>query len=82
MAQICPKIDLGFEIQKINVNNNHHLRDTMCANFHAKQTTFTLLAQICPKMHLGLEIQKTNVGIRISILKMLCVPIFRQNKQL
>ena len=54
----------------------------MCTNFQAKQTTLTFLAQICPKMDLGSEIQKTNVGIRISIVKMLCVPIFRKNGQL
>ena len=33
-------------------------------------------------MDLGLEIQKTNVGIRMSILEIPCVPIFRQNEQL
>ena len=33
-------------------------------------------------MDLWLEIQKTNVGIRISILEILYIPIFRQNKQL
>ena len=32
-------------------------------------------------MDLGFEIQKTNVGVRISILKILCVPIFGTNKQ-
>ena len=42
----------------------------------------TFLAQICPKRKLGFEIQKTNVGIRISILEIPCVPIFRQNGQL
>ena len=50
----------------------------MCTNFQAKQTTLTFLAQICPKMDIGLEIQKNNVGIRISIVKMPCVPIFRK----
>ena len=54
----------------------------MCANFKAKQTALTFLAQICPKGNLELEIQKINVGIRISILKIPCVPIFRQNAQL
>ena len=42
----------------------------------------TYFAQICPKRNLGFEIQKTNVGIRISILEIPCVPIFRQNRQL
>ena len=54
----------------------------MCVNFQSKQTTLTFLAQICPKRKLGFEIQKTNVGIRISILEIPCVPIFRQNGQL
>ena len=31
---------------------------------------------------LGFQIQETNVGIRISILEILYVPIFRQNGQL
>ena len=30
-------------------------------------------------MDIRLEIQKTNVGIKISILEVLCVPIFREN---
>ena len=47
----------------------------MCANFQAKQTALTFLAQICPEIDLRLEFQKTNVGIRISILKISCVPI-------
>ena len=54
----------------------------MCANFQLKRTTLTSVAQICPKRKLGFEIQKTNVGIRISILEIRCVPIFRQNGQL
>ena len=56
----------------------------MCvhANFQAKQTALTFSAKICPKMDLGLEIQKTNVGIRISIVKMACMPISRKNGQL
>ena len=40
------------------------------------------MAQICPKLDLGSKIQKTNAGIRISILDISCVPIFRQNEQL
>ena len=54
----------------------------MCANFQLKRTTLTFLAQICPKRKLRFEIQETNVGIRISILEIPCVPIFRQNGQL
>ena len=54
----------------------------MSAKFQAKQTTLPFLAQICPKRNLELEIHKTNVGIRISILEIPFVPIFRQNAQL
>ena len=54
----------------------------MYANFQLKQTALTFLAQICPKRKLGFEIQETNVGIRIGILEVSCVPIFRQNWQL
>ena len=54
----------------------------MCANFQSKWTTLNPSAKIYPKMDLGFEIQKTNVGIRISILEIPCVPIFRQNGQL
>ena len=32
-------------------------------------------------MNLGLEIQKTNVGIRMIILEILYVPVFRRNEQ-
>ena len=59
-----------------------HFQDTMCTNFQLKQTTVTFLVQIYPKMKLGFEIQETNVEIRISILEISCVPIFRQNGQL
>ena len=54
----------------------------MCTNFHAKWTTLTFLAQTSPKMDLAFETQKTNIEIRISILEILCVPIFSQNGQL
>ena len=50
----------------------------MCANFQLKLTNLTFLVQICPKRKLGFEIQKSNVGIRIIILEIPCVPIFRQ----
>ena len=54
----------------------------MCANFPTKRTTLKFLAQISQKMDLGLEIQKTFVGIKINILDIPCVPIFRLNRQL
>ena len=63
-------------------NKNQHRWYTTCANFQLKWTTLNFLAQICWKMDLGLEIQKTNVRIRISIVKIPSVPIFRKNGQL
>ena len=36
---------------------------------------------ICPKMDLGLEIQKISFGIRIRILEIPWVQIFRKNEQ-
>ena len=61
-------------------NKNQHPRDNLYADCQAKQTTSTFSAQICPKIDLGLEIEKTIVRIRISILKILCVPIFSKNE--
>ena len=82
-TQICPKMNSGVRISKIEVRiRNLHFQDTMCVNFQLKRTTLTFLAQICPKRKLGFEIQKTNVGIRISILEIPYVPIFRQKGQL
>ena len=54
---------------------------TMCSNFQAKQAALIFSAQTFPKTDLGLGIQKANVRIRISILKIPCVPIFSQNGQ-
>ena len=42
----------------------------------------TFSIEICQNMNLGFEIEKINVGIRISIPAILCVSIFRQNRQL
>ena len=53
----------------------------MC-NFQSQWTTLIFSTQIWPKMNLGFEIQKTNIEIRISILEIPCVPIFRQNEHL
>ena len=61
---------------------NKHAQDILCANIQAKQTTWALQFKFDQKMELRLEIQKTNVGVIISILEILCVSIFRQNKQL
>ena len=42
LAQTCPKMDLGFEIQKTNVRIRISILEIpMCANFQAKRTTLT-----------------------------------------
>ena len=50
----------------------------LCANFQAKRTTLYFSNQICPEMELGLEIQKANIWMKVNVLEILCVPIFRQ----
>ena len=70
----------GSEFQKSKSRfTNLFFQDAMCANFYLKRTTLTFLAQTWPKSKLGFE---ANVGIRISILEIPCVPMFRQNRQL
>ena len=49
----------------------------MCANFKTKW--ITSLAQICPKRNYGWKFRK--LMLRISILEILCVSIFKQNAQ-
>ena len=69
-TQICPKINSGVRISKIEVRiRNLHFQDAMCVNFQLKRSTLTSLAQICPKRKLQFEIHKTNVGIRINTLR-------------
>ena len=74
-------MDLGFEIQKMPEKESTSSRYLKC-QFSCKSDNFDFLVQICPKIDLRLQIQKTTVGIRISILQILFVPIFRQNRQL
>ena len=54
----------------------------MCANFQKKRTTLTFLAQIYPNINFRVWNSETDVRIRISILEILCVPIFRQKGEL
>ena len=75
----------GFTVgnwEKYCRNKNQNCGDTLCANFQPNWRTLTFLVQILPKMDLGSEIQKTNAGIRISITKISCMPIFRKNGKL
>ena len=80
--------DLGLKFEKSNIEIRINIFEIlcacmcMCASFQAKQIALTFTAQICPKMDLRSEIQKNNIGIRITIVKMPCVPILRKSGQL
>ena len=63
-------------------NKNRHPQYTMCANFQSKRIALNFSAQICLKKEIGFETEKNNVGIRINIVRTLCVPIFSQTGQL
>ena len=56
----------------------------VCSNFQSKQRDMTFSVQMWSKMDLGLEIQKTNVAliISISIIEIICMPIFSKNGSL
>ena len=71
-TQILPKNGFRFGISE-NYSQNKN---------QAKWTALNFSAEIYPKMELGLKIQKTNAGVRINILEILCVPIFRKGRQL
>ena len=59
-AQICPKMDLELEIEKINVGIRISILEilTLCSNFQPKWTTLTFSAHIFPKMDFGIGISK------------------------
>ena len=54
-----------------------HYSLSLCANFQAKQLALTYSDQISPNMELRLQIEQINVGMRIIILTLLYVSIFR-----
>ena len=54
----------------------------MCTNFQTKPTTLNFGPKFAQKWILGSKFQKSKSGFGISILEILCVPIFRQNGQL
>ena len=62
------------------MNKNQHPRDALCSTFQPKGTTLTILAQIFSKIDSAFEIQKANVGIRIGIIEIPYVPIFKKNE--
>ena len=70
---------LELEIQKTNVEIGIIIQPTtFFYNITSSQNTF---APNLSKMDLGLKIDKINVRLKISMLTILCVSIFRQNIQ-
>ena len=63
LAQICPKTDLGLEIQKTNVERGI-FEILFVPIFKQKKTTLPFLAQICPKIDFGIRILEILVWIR------------------
>ena len=53
----------------------------MC-QFSGKMEKFDFFGPNLSKVNLKLEIHRTSVAMRISILEIPCVPIFRQNRQI
>ena len=83
LAQICPKMDLGLEIQKTNVGIRITIFDISCVPIFRQHRQLQLFGpKFAQKWVLGSKFQKSKSGFGISILEMLCVPIFRQNGQL
>ena len=82
-AEICPKNAYRVgNSENYCQNKNQHPQYTICAYFQSKWTTLNFSTQICPKKDFGLETEKSSVGIRINIVKTVCVPIFSQPGQL
>ena len=80
LAQICPKMDLGFEIQKTNVGIRVSIFEISCVPvFRQKEQLWLFWPKFARKWILGSEFQKSNYGFGISTSKRPCVPIFNQN---
>ena len=80
LAQVCPEMDLGLEIEK-RVNQNP--RDTLCANFQSIWRTLALFwYKFAQKWILRSEFQKYKSRFGISTSKIPWAPIFSLNGQL
>ena len=64
LAQICPKIDLGLEIQKTNVERGISILEILFVPIFKQKKTLPFSAQICPKTDFGIRILEILVWIR------------------
>ena len=78
-AEICPRMDLGFAIQKNIVGVRIIILDIpRVPIFSQNEQLWIFRSKFVQKKDLGLEIEKSNVGTKINIVETLCVPNFSQ----
>ena len=83
LAQTCPKMKLGFEIQKTNVGIRISILEIPCAPiFRQNGQLWIFQPRFAQKINWGSNIPKSKSGFGISILEILGAPFFRKNKQL
>ena len=83
LAQFCPKMDLGLEIEKSNVGIRIKILKILSVPiFNQYGELWLFRHKFAQKCILGSEFQKPECEFRISTFKILCVPIFRKNWQL
>ena len=91
LAENCPKMDLALRKKcpyselfwssfSRNWTEHEEIRSISPYSARMRENAYQNNSEYGHLLRsVGFEIQKTNVGIRISILKVPCVPIFRQN---
>ena len=83
LAQTCPKMKLGFEIQKTNVGIRISILEIPCAPIFRQNGRLWIFGpKFAQKLILGSEFQKSKSGFGINTSNIPCVPIFSQNGQL
>ena len=83
LAQSCPKIELGSEIQKTNVGTRIRAVKMPCVPIIRKNGQLWLFRlKFAEKCFLGSKFQKSKSGFGTNASSITCVPIFSQNEQL
>ena len=73
---------LSSQVMDFRWKKSINILEIHCVSTSDKTTNFTSWAWLCQKMDLGFKIQKINYRIRIRILDIPWVPIFRQNREI
>ena len=83
LAQFCPKIDFGLEIEKSNVGIRIKILEKLCMPiFSQYKELWPFQHKFAPKWILGSKFQKSKSKFGISTSKIPCAPIFSQNGKL